>query len=328
MGHFREPLGNVECRTKLVTLRARITNRAGEYASIAAKHPSWLLMFIFSRILIVRRTYRAARRLQTNIQKKTGKSGNLPSTPHTAFPEVEVRSVVERLRRDGVAQGITLPGAIVDEILAFSGTAVCFGNSRRSNLIHPHDFAMKAHAGKYIIADYLDGINSCDAITRLCTDPVLVAVAGDYMGVKPQLLRSRLWWSFVADGMGDRERADYSQQFHFDLDDWMCCKYFFYITETTERHGPHQYVQTSHRRRPLSLQLSLLKAQSAKRIHDMYGPANILTVTGPSGYGFVEDPFGIHRGAVPLAHPRLILEIEFGSSERQFIAGRYGVPAQ
>jgi hypothetical protein len=248
--------------------------------------------------------------------------------PNTAFPEVEVRSVVERLRQDGVAQGITLPDAVVDEILAFSEAAPCFGNSNRHNLIQPHNFATQAQTGKYIIADYLDGIAGCDAITRLWTDPVLVAVAGAYMGVTPQLLRSRLWWSFVAEGAGDRERADYSQQFHFDLDDWMCCKYFFYITETTERHGPHQYVRTSHRCRPLSLQLSLLKGQSEKRIHDMYGSANILTMTGPPGYGFVEDPFGIHRGTVPTAHPRLILEVEFGSSERQSVAGRYGVPAQ
>lgn len=301
---------------KLGRLRKRVSRRLGEYVAIAAKRPSWLLMFAFSRILVVRSLYRRIH----------GPATKSPCAQETFFPGADVASATVALQRDGIAQGLCLPRSLVDEILAFSRTAPCFGDSNPGNVISGGQGDFAATPSEYIIADYRDGIGACPAIKRLWTDPTLVGIAGAYIGTTPHLLRSRLWWSLVDSGAGADERSDFSQAFHFDLDDWMCCKFFFYITETTERNGPHQYVRTSHRRRPLSLQLSLLKAQTEEKIRAIYGPENILTLTGRPGFGFVEDPFGIHRGTVPTTGARLILEVEYGCSAQQQVAGRYGVP--
>ena len=103
-------------------------------------------------------------------------------------------------------------------------------------------------------------------------------------------------------------------RYHFDLDDWHALKFFFYLTDVDQDSGPHVYVVGSHRRRSLKHQLTLLVGHPADEIVGFYGPDSLLTITGPAGKGFVEDPFGFHMGTVPNKAPRLMMEVGFGVS--------------
>ena len=271
-------------------------------------------MFVFSRVLVARAVRQRLYRSQpTKIAEK-----------NTVFPQLEVQSFVAEMKRHGLARGLVLPPSVVDEIREFSATAPCYGNSDPEKPLFLWETDLTKSVDGYVIADYQDNIINCPAIKQLWADPVLLGIAHGYMDMGPHLLRSRLWWSFVAPGADPSQRADFSQAFHFDLDDWMCCKFFFYITETTAADGPHEYVRNSHRQRPLAMQLSAFKGQSEATIHRVYGQDSVETLTGPAGFGFVEDPFGIHRGTQPRGQARLILEVEYGCTPRQPVAGKYG----
>jgi hypothetical protein len=312
--------GDIQAQTfshlaEMRRMSARFRNRLGRYLAIARNKPSWLFMFVFSRILVAR----TIRKFLYRTRYTTHVVGN------TAFTQVEAQSFINKMKRHGVAEGLMLSADIVKKIQDFSLTSPCYGNSDPTKVLYIKDEVLTQPVGEYIIADYQDGIANCPAIKQLWNDSILLSIARGYMGMEPHLLRSRLWWSFVVPGANTTERSDFSQAFHFDLDDWICCKFFFYITETTHLHGPHEYVTNSHRRRPLSMQLSAFKRQSETTVHRVYGRNSIRTLTGPAGFGFVEDPFGIHRGTQPTGQARLILEVEYGCTPRQAVAGRFGV---
>ncbi|TCZ52926.1 phytanoyl-CoA dioxygenase family protein [Roseicella aquatilis] len=304
-------------RIDLGGIWVRSARRVRDYLAIAREKPSWLPMFVLARFLLTRRIYR---------RLALARSGAaVTAAGDTAFPDIDLAAAKEQIRRDGIITGLTLPPATLAEILEFSRSTPCYGDSSTNAPILPAEFAAVAREGRYIIADYRDGIGDCAAIRQLWTDPVLTGMARHYLGTTPHLLRSRLWWSFVTPQAAPEARAGFSQEFHFDLDDWLCWKFFFYLTDTTEQDGAHQFVRDSHRRRPLSLQFSPFKGVSEAWTRATYPAEDIMTLTGPAGFGFGEDSYGIHRGTAPRRSPRLILEIEFGCS-RQPVAGRYGAP--
>ena len=294
-------------RDRLLSLKRRTGRGFDKYASLALRHPSWLLMFVFGRVLAARSLHRwLTRREKTECEPGS----------ETLFPEVDAAAAAQRMRRDGVYAGLRLPDAILHDILAFSFCTNCFGNSDSKALLKIGSIAQAEGVRDFVIADYREAVDSCGAIDRLQRDPVLLSIAESYLGTAPCLLRSRLWWSFCCPDLSDRERESYSQTFHFDLDDWRSVKFFFYLTDTDASSGAHQFVRGSLIRRPWALQLTPFKACGETTLRKYYHPEDILTLTGRAGFGFVEDTFGFHRGIAPTRRARLMLEIEYGCSPR------------
>ena len=68
---------------------------------------------------------------------------------------------------------------------------------------------------------------------------------------------------------------------------------------------------------PLPSWLGMRDQSVARRIgRTITNAASIVKLTGPAGFGFVEDPFGFHMGALVKSRPRQILEIAFGVSRK------------
>lgn len=42
-----------------------------------------------------------------------------------------------------------------------------------------------------------------------------------------------------------------------------------------------------------------------------YGPDRMIALEGPSGFGFVEDPYCYHKALPPLSGPRLVLQLRY-----------------
>ena len=146
-------------------------------------------------------------------------------------------------------------------------------------------------------------------------DPLLGEVAAHYLGAQARLITTRIWWSFPTRSATDADMRPASQdKYHFDLDDWRMLKFFFYLTSVDEGSGPHVYVRGSHERRTFRHRVTLLVGHSAEEVLRAYGAENAVTLTGPAGLGFVEDPFGFHMGTVAKSSPRLMMEVGFGVS--------------
>ncbi len=129
-----------------------------------------------------------------------------------------------------------------------------------------------------------------------------IRIVTAYLGCKPTLSSIGLRWSFPSEG-----KAEATQRFHRDPDDWRFLKLFIYLTDVDAESGPHVYVAGSHRTAG-SLFERLYTTEEVERRH---GRESVWTIAGPRGMSFLADTYGIHRGAVPTSRPRLILQLQY-----------------
>jgi len=310
------PAGDVVPSAERFGRYRRIAARLPTYLADAVENPSWLLMFAFGRFIPIRRVY----------QWRHPRS-QLAVLGDTLFQGIDLSKALERLEADGLAPNFALPKPVVDEVQDFTRRTPCFGNFDRKLVFYPdeHATAEARFARPLLTGHYFEIIERCEAVTRIRRDPALQAVANAYLGPRAKFAATRLWWSFPTRPRESDLHLASQDRFHFDLDDWQTLKFFFYLTPVDQAAGPHVFVRGSHRERAWRHQLTLLVGHPIADVITTYGAHNLQVITGDSGFGFAEDPFGFHMGTSPRGAPRLMLEIAFGVSafsRRRF----YGEP--
>jgi hypothetical protein len=273
-----------------------------QYSAISLKQPQWLLMFAFSRI-------HAIRSLMLLFARKPFKPVVEKSS---VFADLDTDRVVEALKKDGLHLGITIPPHLLKEILDFAQVATYHGNG---DLQFPFLLAnKKAQETKYHrtfrIGYNFDPASQCAAIRQLAADSKLWEIAAKYFDSQPMLACTQLWWTFVNDAPAEG-RAQGFYRFHYDLEDYACVKFMFYLTDVDLTSGPHLCVKGSHKKKKLSHQFSLLRERDDREIREYYGDDRVETICDRTGVGFAEDPFCFHKGILPQKRDRLILEFKF-----------------
>jgi hypothetical protein len=284
----------------------RIAARLPIYFADTIDNPQWLAMFVLARFVPVRRAYGKLRTA----------SAAPPIVGDTLFSTVSPAEILDGLKVDGIAPGLAIPRDLVRQIHDFAANTPCFGNLDRGlPFFAAAHAAVEARTGRPILTGhYLEGLETCPAITLVQQDPMLMTIARTYLGRHARLAATRLWWSFPTTPLEEDLHRASQDRFHFDLDDWQTLKFFFYLTPVDEGAGPHVFVRGSHRRHLWRHQLTPFVGHPADEVIAAYGAANVRTVTGDIGFGFAEDPFGFHMGISPRRVPRLMLEIAFGVS--------------
>lgn len=285
----------------------RMRARLPTYFKDVRENPAWLPMFVLARTMPGRRLHWLGAR----------RYAGEPGVGRSVFPDLDGAQAVERLRAEGIATGIDLPAEIHDGIAAFARRTSCFGNFDRKLEFDPtkHADAEKRFGRALLSGHYFERILDCPEARTVQSDPKLREIAARYLGAQAKLITTRVWWSFPTGTASERDKSLASlDKFHFDLDDWRMIKFFFNLVPVDETTGPHVYVRGSHRRRALRHQLTLLVGHPSDEIVAFYGKDSLVTLTGPAGSGFVEDPFGFHMGTVPTKNPRLMMEVGFGVS--------------
>jgi hypothetical protein len=89
-------------------------------------------------------------------------------------------------------------------------------------------------------------------------------------------------------------------------------KFFVYLTDVDETHGPHVYVARSHIRKPKAVRRD-------GRIPDdeivrTYGPDAIVEITGERGTILAVDTRGFHKGKAPESGDRLLFQVEYANN--------------
>jgi len=201
------------------------------------------------------------------------------------------------IRRDGHARldGLVTPAAVRDIMAYLAGHQVVASDGRSWSLD-------RVPPGTPMASYPLECLLRCPTILALINHPAVLECAARYLGCTPTISSLGVRWSFpAAAGVAD------TQLFHRDPDDWRFLKLFVYLTDVDADSGPHMFVTGSHktagrlRARPYSL----------KEIEATYGPTSVATITGPAGTCFLADTYGIHRGAVPVSRPRLMLQVQY-----------------
>jgi hypothetical protein len=146
-------------------------------------------------------------------------------------------------------------------------------------------------------------------LQELAVDQTLMAVAQAYLKCRPVNDLVAMWWSAAYRGAPSSEAA---QLFHFDMDRLKFIKFFVYLTDVDESHGPHVYVASSHIRKPKSVRRD-------GRIPDdeivrQYGQDAILEITGEAGTILAVDTRGFHKGKAVEVGDRLLFQVEYANS--------------
>jgi len=164
--------------------------------------------------------------------------------------------------------------------------------------------------------DLVDIIN-CPHVLALANSARLLGLAEQYLHCKPTLSSLMLRWSFPTDApIGNVQR------FHRDSDDWRYLKIMVYLTDVGALDGPHVYVLGTHN----EAAPTRIKVEDDAAIHQRYGKDAAKVVTGLKGAGFAVDTAGIHKGEMPVAKPRLMLQIQYSllpSYANRYLPQRY-----
>jgi hypothetical protein len=289
----------------LARFRARLP---GVLAEVAA-HPARVLLLVFGRFLMIRRAVAAVAATLAPAADARARSAGEIST------DLEPRTAVATLRRNGLCAGLALPLSLVNEMRAYAESHIGYAGPGWRTRVPPGGLAeAEQRTGRKILVANLPFADlECSAVRRVVEDGWMRAVALGYLGASARVIDVRLFWSFPARGASHADMSRVAQDtFHFDLGDWGQLKFFFYLTDVDSETGAHVYVLGSHRRRRLSHQFTPFSAKTDGQIAAAYGPESIASIVGPAGFGFVEDPFGFHMGSAVRRDRRLVLEVTFG----------------
>ncbi len=206
---------------------------------------------------------------------------------------------LDTLQRDGyLPLGQLLDDRQCDEVLTYL-------HDKEMNDRHDTTsaFELDAVPDHVRLGDYpMRHVLACPHILALANSPPLLDLATSYIGCKPTISALSLRWSFPRHS-GDQQL----QAFHRDSDDWRYLKLMVYLTEVKANGGPHIFVRGTHLE-PASLRLRFYPDADVLA-HN--GAERIITVTGPRGLGFAVDTAGVHKGALPTAARRLMLQIQY-----------------
>ena len=146
-------------------------------------------------------------------------------------------------------------------------------------------------------------------VQELLTDCSLLAVAQEYLGVKPIQDLTAMWWSTTFSKEASSEAA---QLYHFDMDRIKFIKFFFYLTDVTSETGPHCYIRGTHMHMPEKLWKDerILDSEIDQEIKK----ENWIEIVGNKGSIIAVDTRWLHKGKPLIDGERLILQFEFANS--------------
>ncbi|MGV0028822.1 hypothetical protein [Phormidesmis priestleyi] len=271
------------------------------------KNPRWLLMRNIGRFECVRSLLQ--------VVSKAPHLEDCALKSDSVFTEINIPQVVKSLNEESLYRGINLPTDLVQEILKFAKSEVCYGD-RKPNFEFYYlqkEQAQSQYRKSFVTANYFNTAEACPAIATLIHDPTLWAIAAAYLGVKPVHVSTRLWWSLATEA-SEHDRRKAAQMFHYDLDDYRFLKFFFYLTDVDLTTGPHICVLGSHRHKRFMHEL-FRKRFSDAAILQYYDAEKVIKICGNAGFGFVENTLCFHKGEPPLRGDRLMLQIEYATRD-------------
>ena len=235
------------------------------------------------------------------------------STCLTFVEDLDVDGAARSISQDGFFSGLRLRRDVVEELLAFSALAPCFGDGKRNR---PFLYANRVNAEHqygetFKLGRYNHALLASPLLQALSRDAQLLAIARKYLQTEPVLIGVRMWWSFVGPADED-EQMKSAQGFHYDIDGYRGLTFFFYLTDVGLFNGPHVYVRGTHVKKASKHVVSLYKGRSDDEIDQSYGKERQVVSCGPAGSGFAEDIFGFHKGLHPESGDRLIVQLRYG----------------
>jgi hypothetical protein len=233
----------------------------------------------------------------------------MSETFRCAMPPQQVAHLAEQVRRDSFSLlPVRLDPSTCEDLVAYCLSLKCepFPRPASGPEEVPLDLARPVAPMNFF--GLTQGIHRHPAVAALMNDPVLVAVARDYLGCEP-ILDSCLIWASPA--FGDGPPTEVTQWFHHDTTHPRFIKFFVYLTDVGSDNGPHCVVPASHRHDIAGWRLRRGPARiSDEQIERAY-PDRTRELVGPRGTVIAEDTRAFHKGKQPKRGYRIVLELCF-----------------
>lgn len=208
-----------------------------------------------------------------------------------------------------------LPKEICDSLLQYATSHVCVMRPMDGDVLgkpfHTQYHRETPQAVRYDF-DTQDLLNNRD-VQNIFADMSFAVVAQDYLGARPVIDVTSMWWHT---NFSDKPDMDAAQYYHFDMDRPKWLKFFIYLTDVEQTNGPHTFVAGSHKSG--GIPLSLLKKGYARltdeEVMHNFDEDKIVEFTAPRGTIIAEDSRGLHKGRHVENGDRLMLQIQFSNS--------------
>ncbi len=287
----------------VLRLSASVYSRSAPYLRGGPGH---FLMYVLGRFQAVRLAMVGLYSLRRNQA--------VPVANQTTYIEdVDVDAAARTISKDGFVHGLRLRPEVVEQLLAFSSMATCFGDGKTEFPFSYRDreIAEQQFGRKFKLGRYNHAFLASPVLKALASDKHILAIARKYLRTEPVLIGARMWWSFAGPSATEEQKKA-GQGFHYDIDGYRGLTFFFYLTDVTLSHGPHVYIRGTHVNKKLKHLLSMYKGRTDGEIEEAYGTERHVVSCGPAGSGFAEDIFGFHKGLSPESGDRLIVQVRFG----------------
>jgi len=262
--------------------------------------------YALGRFGLVRRSYGAARGM---LQRLGLEKWNQSGPP--LVQGIDVRAAVASLREQSFYVVPQLPDEIVSEIRRFATEGLCRRQERPPFFKASDVIDGKLPTGEVAVLADVVGAASNQTIQAVSNERSVVAVIAKYLGYVPTGHHVRLIWSFACDAT-DEVRLNEGQTvlYHFDVHSYNFAYANYYITDVDARSGAHTMIVGSHTDKPLAwLFGSAMRSDGEIRGH--YISDREITLTGPAGFGFIQDSSCYHRALAPVDRARLMLQIRY-----------------
>ena len=292
------------------------------YRHIIARNPRYVAMrtvarFGFARSLVANlraiRFFSETRRFSVDCERRLSES---------EFAGIDPKELSETLRNDGVAFGLKLSESTRAAVYRYALDNRCFADRQPAQgfLLEQRAEAERALGKPILLAQYLNTVTGCPEIAKLIRDPVLNAIACDFLGSKPTFVGANLWWTFPVEA-SEEDRDRHAHLFHRDIDDFRFLKFFFYISDVESGDGPHVMVKASHRKVPGRniVDKCFIRRYTDEEIESQYGKDAITEIYGRAGSGFVENTLCVHKGLTPTRNMRLLLQCQYALFDYGFM---------
>jgi hypothetical protein len=215
------------------------------------------------------------------------------------------RHVAEEVRRDGMSprfreQGYLKLNQLLSEeqcgaMRAYLATCAML-DSRGSG----GSFTLDVIPEACKIGDYsLKTVVNCPHVMEVANCQDILGLAASYLGFTPVITGLSIRWTFPSPAAPDEV-----QSFHRDCE-LGSFKLLIYLSDVDAESGPHTYVARSHLDR-MPFRLRVHSDEEVRRER-----RECVTMLGSAGTSFAIDTRGLHKGAIPARHPRLMLGIQY-----------------
>lgn len=292
-------------------LWSKLSNYCLKNYQCLTQDPRLFLMRKFARFEIVRDW-------AAMLLKSPTKPRGIGREESSILGNLDVNSIAATIETDSCYQGLQLPEDVVQELLEFASSTVCYINR---DLKRPWRCKGTEQVGANLpknsrLCSYMSNSKLSSTLKKLEKDPGILAIAAKFLGAQAVHMGSEISWSFPVAGTHVQQR-EAAQVFHYDLDDYRFIKFFFYLTDVDISSGPHAYIRGTHKHKKWLHQLIGTRCADIddEKIVECYGVENVVNVCGKAGFGFVENPLCFHKGTQPTEKPRLMLQIEYAIND-------------